>query len=69
MVPVLAFGERLALAVGGRIGAGFAQGLPLGIAQVGQASATAAKAPIAEDHADRHAGNHHGKHGRRDPHR
>ncbi len=66
MVPVLAFHKRLALAIGRRIGASFAQGLSLGIVQVGQVPATSAKVAIAEDRAVRHAGNHHGKHCRCD---
>jgi hypothetical protein len=46
-----------------------AESVALGIAQIGQTSATTFESAIADDHSDRHAGHCHGKHARRNANR
>ena len=68
LVPSRTFGmlQWLALALGRRMGASFAQGLPLGIAHVSQSAATSLNATIRDDHPHRHRRERDGKYDDRD---
>ncbi|TWU20877.1 hypothetical protein Pla144_47770 [Bythopirellula polymerisocia] len=58
--------QGLALALGRRIGATFAQGVSVGIAHVSQSSATSLNATIRDDHPHRHRTQRHGEYYDRD---